>query len=1040
MSLQKELIKSLQAHGEQTAIEYNGSTWTYSRLFAISKRITNFLLAEQAGEGTVIGISLSNRVDLICSMIGILNARCIFVVFDGSAPQNRQAAMIKDLNMQHMILSGESAGRLDPALAGVTNSYLFEGILEESREDAEGTIGYPEYSEADSIYVYFTSGSTGVPKGIVGRNGSLLQFIRWEIDTFGLDPSSRVSQFITPHFDAFLRDVFAPLLAGGTLCIPPSGSELLASGQLSQWIDQNRVSLIHCVPSFFRLINTDEQPGDRFAHLRYVLLSGERITPGELSKWYDRFGERIQLVNLYGPTEGTMIRSYYLLKAADARLERIPIGKPIRDTELRILTKELKPCNLFVSGDVYLYSKYLTKGYLNAPELTQEKFIHEDASGSEDPIAFRTGDIARKLADGNIDLIGREDRQVKIRGIRVELDEVEQVLVRAGFIRNAVVLLKAAENGNGQLIAFVILQPGLEKGFDHRTETEKYLRDHLPDYMIPSSVSAVTDFPLLSNGKIDHKTLLNRLPDKPVVAPVNETEARMLNIWKEVLGPTALSTEESFLGSGGNSLSIMKLIGKIYKEFNVRIPLSELFDHLTIKKQAEYIRRSSQDHVFDIRKAEPRNSYHLSSSQERIYYNYELNREGLAYNLPMAWQIHGPVETDKIEAALNRLIGRQNSLRTAFTFDGERLVQVIRENVACPLEIIEGAGREIHSVISEFVRPFDLGKAPLFRCGIILNAAGNHLLVIDIHHIICDGQSQMNLIADFLHLYAGNALAPLPIQYTDYAEWEHDCKATAAYLSCREFWLSRFEGEIPRLELPVTTMPANRIRNEGGNITFTLERRIIDPAILSLKEEGVTTFSILFAMFFVYLSQITGQEDIVIGINSSGRIQDELADVIGMFAKTLPIRFQIDPVANFREAVVNIHKHLVEALGKQMYDLTDIAGELNRRKKEYVRDLFDVMFVFQNFETRKNLPGAEVFTRYEFDIPVSKYPITLFASEEIDAFEFRLEYSLAYFSKGDAEVLVEEFKSSVKTLSENVNASIIELSDIVPSTTLSAQN
>jgi mycobactin peptide synthetase MbtE len=1032
MIFQNALLKSLETHNENIAIESGNSLVSYSQLFYLANKITHFLLSQNLEAETVIGLQFKDKENLIYSIIGALNARCVIVPIDSSLPTKRLQTITNVLNLQYIITSKDNAP-LDVETDNQIERFYIEDML--YYESSVKDIQYPAYNANDSIYIYFTSGSTGKPKGIIGKNCSLLQFLEWEIDTFNIDPNTRVSQFISPYFDAFLRDIFAPLLSGGTICIPPIDDDFFTPEKITSWIDTSNINLIHCVPSLFRLINNISISTDIYKHLKNVLLSGEKIVPSDLTNWYDTFGSRIQLANLYGATETTMIRFCYLIKPEDVNLSKTPIGLPIRDTQFLIADKDLKPCNVFVPGDLYIISEYTTKGYLNAPELTKERFLKIKSGTSDNAIAFKTGDKARLMPGGAIDLLGREDRQVKLRGIRVELDEIENILVQLDGIRNAVVIKHTEDNGNvdgskevattnESLIAFVI---STEKfASDNINEVVlRHLESHLPSYMLPSNVIQVSEFPLLDNGKINYSGLLDCLTVNEVIAPVNEIEEKVLSIWKEILGDKEISTEDSFHSIGGNSLAIMRLIGKIYKDFNIRFSLSELFNNLTIKKQAKHIKRSSKDSVLTISKTELKQSYHLTSAQERIYFNYELNKESTAFNLPMAWKLRGDFDLVRLQKAFLQLIDRHESLRTAFKFENGKLNQVVKPTVEFEIEEITDMVNNLDQVVSDFVRPFDLADTPLIRCGLISNQNDN-IMVVDIHHIVCDGMSQNNLFADLIRLYKGESLTPLTLQYKDYAEWEYSFKTTDEYITHREFWLKSFEGEIPTLQLPVSKIEVMNNKDTGASVSFEIEIKRVKKITDELRKEEVTIFSVLYSIFFMYLTQLTGQDDIVIGINTSGRIQEELEDVVGMFTKTLPIRYQLDANLTFKELAKELNTHLIKANSAQIYDLSDIVREINNSRIASVKSLFDAMLVFQNFEEKKVQLDNVEFSSYDFENKTNKYPLTLFASEGNDAMYFRLEYSRLHFSLNDIKVIIEQFTNLVKKISENLDASIVD--------------
>ncbi|HEX3935263.1 MAG TPA: condensation domain-containing protein, partial [Puia sp.] len=879
---------------------------------------------------------------------------------------------------------------------------------------------YPAYSEEDSLYIYFTSGSTGTPKGIVGRNGSLSQFLQWETGTFGISNKSRVSQFISPYFDAFLRDIFAPLLSGGTICIPSAERDLSSPENMIAWIDRSRISHIHCVPSLFRFFNNETLSAKNFKNLKYILLSGEKIIPAELSEWYQKFGDRIQLVNLYGATETTMIRTYHKIRPEETRQAKIPIGSPIPDTELLIAKKEFEPADALLPGSLYILSDDMTKGYLNAPELTHEKFITIPSGRFKGRAAFRTGDIARVLTNGNVELLGREDRQIKLRGIRIELDEIENVIIQSGFTKSVVTIKHEDDNGNEMLVSFVVGSGEGKKDAGWQSGLQAYLKEHLPEYMVPSNIVAVDKFPLLTSGKINQKELLDLLNVVTVVEPKNDIEENLLAIWKGILGDKSISTEDSFHRLGGNSLNMVKLMARIYKVYRVSISLSELFNHLTIRKQAVFIAKAKKDSLMVISPAETRESYHLSSAQERVYYNYGLNKTSTAFNLPMAWKIPGGFDKTKLKNAICRLIERHESLRTEFHFENGRIAQVVKETADFELEEIDGRDRNVQDVIAGFIRAFDLGKAPLIRCGLISMREGGKILVIDTHHIICDGMSQITLVSDFLKLYDREELRPLRIQYKDYAEWEYNFRSTDEYIHQREFWLKMFEDGAPKLHLPTIQPDKVQVVDSGGNVAFDVDKEMIYSIIRALAEENITIFSVLFSIFSVFMAQLTGQQDILIGTNASGRVQDELEEVVGMFTKTLPVRCRVGMNLSFKQFAAQMHKALVETYNRQLYDLADIVNELNNKRIPFQEGLIEVMFVYQNYTEEKfRKENDHKLVLLDLERRSAKYPISLFGSEVNHAFKFRWEYSPDYFTKPDIELLIGQFKSLLELIAAN---------------------
>jgi amino acid adenylation domain-containing protein len=417
MTFQQKLNESLSKYKGNLAVEYGSETLTYEELDERSNYIANWLFDKFCKKEAFIGVLMDNRMELISTAVGLLKAGCVFIPLDSSYPDGRLAEMIGSTGIECIVCDYVNFNRAE-AINGsggggkrVEFIHIDDMFLEGKPQwfDTGPDIAYdPE----DKIYIYFTSGTTGSARAIIGKNKGLRHFIDWEIETFNINGSFRTSQFIIPVFDVFLRDVFVPLCVGGTVCIPESKDMILNSDDLIAWIDKNRIHLINCVPSLFRLMLPPAAGGNNFKDLCFVLLAGEKINPSELADWYDIFDERIQLVNLYGPTETTLAKIHYPIRKPDIRRERIPIGKPMKGARAIILDKNMEICDTLVKGEIHIRTPFRTFGYYNDPGLNREKFIPNPFNNDPDDILYKTGDLGRLLPDGNIDILGRIDGEV----------------------------------------------------------------------------------------------------------------------------------------------------------------------------------------------------------------------------------------------------------------------------------------------------------------------------------------------------------------------------------------------------------------------------------------------------------------------------------------------------------------------------------------------------------------------------------------------------------------------------------------------------
>lgn len=1014
MIIQEALCRSLLTNSQQIAIEENRSTITYAELLDKANKITGYLQDKNVPEGAYIGIQATTVTDMVSAMLGIMNARCVFVPMNGELPEKRLAGMVSKLELSYLVANDiTSLSRVYETVSKADFKTVYAKTYE---------ITTPQYDAEDALYVYFTSGSTGEPKGIIGKNKSLLQFLQWETKKFTIKESDRFSQFISPYFDAFLRDVFTPLFNGATICVPPKEEDFFTTEKMVKWIDSQEISIIHCVPSVYRVFNSHNLSSENYAKLRYVLLSGEKIIPYELKKWYEVFDDRITLVNLYGTTETTMIRCCYEIQPSDVSKGKVPIGSPIDDTEVLILDNNLMPCGPLVSGQLYISSPYITKGYLKDEVLNKEKFIVLNEGTSAEKIAFKTGDLARRLINNTIELLGRTDRQIKIRGIRVEIDEIENVLVESPLVEN-VVVTKDTSNDE-QLIAYYIKEK-LFKEKEVKDEVYDYVKNHLPNYMIPSSLIEVNEFPLLPNGKIDFKTLILNEEKKVIVAPKNDYELRILKVWKTILGDKTISVDENFQSAGGSSLTLMRLIGKLYSEFGVRMTLKDLFKNLTIEKQALLIASLSKgtESVYSIKKAAHKDYYNLSSSQKTIYYNYELNKQGIDYNMPMVWEILWDIEARKVEETIQKIILRHESLRTSFAINGNTFGQKIHEEIAFHLAQKDIKKANLDKEIEAFIKPFNLSNPPLLRAG-LFKTEDSFYLIVDLHHIASDGVSQQILHKEFMTLYMNGELAPLNYTYKDYAEWENEFRNQKDFDALKDFWLHKFKDEVPKLNLFSTLVPEKEADKAGEHIEFNIDKKAIQHFINALFNENITVFTGIFGALQLLLLKATGQKDMVIGITSSGRVQEETENIVGTFVNMLPIRHSILEDLPFINYALKLKEFFIEATSKQQYSLIDIKAELSKQKQEHNNRMFDVLFNYQDM-TKVNASSEEYpINFYEINTKISNYPLEMKVFEMPETLNFKLKYAKSYLDKKDALALVKEFKSILLQLGNNPNGEI----------------
>ena len=528
-------LRLAQEQPEAVAVWERGEEITYGELAAATRA-----LGERLSGGSIVGVLAERTASHITSMLGALQAGAAFAPLDLGLPDERLATMLRQIRPGCLLVEPgqwERAAALKQR-AGEMKVLGLEGVKLLESGGGERMRGP---SGPDSLaYIYFTSGSTGVPKAIAGRLAGIDHFIRWEIERLGLGAGVRVSQLLPLSFDGSLRDIFVALCSGGRVCVPESRTALLLEARrLLEWLEAEQINVVHTVPSVFRALVNEELDATQLGALRYILLAGEVLQPADVKRWLSVYGERVQLINLYGTTETTMAKFAYFVKAEDAERRFIPIGSPIPGARAILVDEQGKPCAAGTIGEIYIRTPYRSLGYYGQPALSAEVFIRNPFSEDSADIVYKTGDLGRQLDDGNYEYVGRRDGQVKVRGQRVELGEIETLLCNHAQVKTAVVVARPDEAGEPQLVAYVVTA----NNADPLTvkQMHSYLREKLPHYMIPAMLVQVAALPLTPNGKVDRRALpepeQNRLTlGTEYAAPHTTTEEILINIWSVVLG------------------------------------------------------------------------------------------------------------------------------------------------------------------------------------------------------------------------------------------------------------------------------------------------------------------------------------------------------------------------------------------------------------------------------------------------------------------------------------------------------------------------
>ncbi|MFE6520893.1 amino acid adenylation domain-containing protein [Streptomyces sp. NPDC057794] len=1032
----ENVVTAFRAQAEATpdavALVYGEETLSYARLWERAAHVAHLLTEHGAGPESVVGLAMERSASLVVAMLGVLTAGAAYLPLDPGHPEARLAFMVEDSGAC-LVLADRDVGFAD----GVP--VLRADALPAPRPARSRTMGQaPAVHPEQQACVLYTSGSTGRPKGVAITHRGIVRLV-CDADYLGFGPSDVVAQVANTSFDAATWEVWGALLNGARLVGIPK-DEVLTPDLLRTRVEEHGVTAMLLTTALFHRC-VDTEPA-MFASLRTLFFGGEAADARRVLALRS-VAPGLRLVNAYGPTEGTTIAGTYDVVDPAPDAARVPIGQPIADTRLHVLDPYGRESGIGVPGELYIGGAGIARGYVGRPDLTAERFVPSPFGVGER--LYRTGDVVRWREDGALEYLGRADTQVKIRGVRIEPDEIAGVLSTHRDVRASVVDVQGTD-GSERLVAYVVPQDGRRAT---PRELRAYAAARLPEAMVPARYVTLPELPVTPNGKLDRRALPAPSDEdgaqaETYVAPRGATEELVAQVWGDLLGVPKISAQDDFFALGGHSLLATQAVARVAARLGVELGVRAVFEAPTVEGFAARAAAARRADTHLPVAATGDGPHALSFAQQRLWFLDRLAPGSPLYNVPLVLAVDGPLDVAALGEGVRALVRRHASLRTRLVADGDEPLQVVDADAELPLQVedlrqLPEAVREREAAERarrEAEEPFDLARGPLARVRLLRLAEERHLLLLTMHHAVSDGWSVGVLIRDLGSLYAAArddaaaTLPPLPVQYADYAQWQRRFLDAGARDEQLVYWKDRLAGMPTSLDLPVDRPRPPVPRNLGEAFPLRLPPELTERLGDVSRAHGVTRFMTLLAVFQLLLGRYTDTRDVSVGTPVSGRTRPEFEELVGFFVNTLVLRTCWEDGLTFAEFLARVRETTLGAYEHQDVPFEQIVEAVRPPRDPSRTPLFQVMLAMQNAPAGTTaLPGLTMSLR-EGPVRVAKFDLTVAWEEaSLDSGELcgSVEYDVDLFDRATVERMMRHYVMLLDSALATPDARLTEL-------------
>ncbi|KPW23100.1 Non-ribosomal peptide synthetase SyfB, partial [Pseudomonas cannabina pv. alisalensis] len=982
-------------HPQAIAALHGRRSLTYGELNERANHLAHYLLGQGVRPDEHVAILLPRSLELLISQLAIGKCAATYVPLDVNAPAERQHYMIDDCGAKFVLT--QSAMSIASSVRRIDLDQL--SLDDQPAHDP----GLPQASDS-AAYVMYTSGSTGAPKGVrVGHRGIVRLVLNNGYADFNEQDSIAFAS--NPAFDASTMEVWGALLNGGQLFVIEH-TTLIDPARFSAALRHGNVSVLFLTTALFN--QYVQLIPEALTGLRLLLSGGERADPASFRALLAQ-APGLRLLNVYGPTETTTFATACEVRGLAECAESVSIGRPIGNTRVYVLNAQQLLAPLGVIGELYIGGDGVALGYLNRPELTDEKFIADPFSDQPGAMMYRTGDLGRWLEDGQLECLGRNDDQVKIRGFRIELGEIVNSLHQLPGIREAVVLAREDQPGNVRLVAYFTSQQDVEAPAPEQMRA--HMQANLPDYMVPVAFIELTALPLTANGKLDSRALPE--PDHSSLLglayepPQGDIEVALAQIWAEVLQVERVGRHDHFFDLGGHSLLAMRMVSQVRQQLGMELPLGELFALGELAAVAAALAGAGRSELSLILPAPRDQSLPLSFAQQRLWFLAQLEGGSEAYNISLALSLRGQLDVTALTAALARVVERHETLRSRFIACEEGAEVVFAELPGSSLLHVEDLRlcpeTLAERVVSEAAAPFDLTRGPLIRGRLLQMEDERHVLLLTVHHIVADGWSMGVLTRELLALYPAfrqskaDPLPELAIQYADYAVWQQSWMSGERLQHQAAYWHQALDGAPTLLTLPTDRPRPAQQDFAGASLAIRLDAHLTAGLRALAQRQGVTLYMTLLTAWGALLARLSGQAEVVIGSPIAGRGRAELEGLIGLFVNTLAVRIDTSSAATGDALLAQVRTRVLEAQDHQDLPFEQVVEIVRPARSLAHAPLFQTTLNWLAGDT--SLPDMDGLSLalVEQSTQTAKFDLSLNLGEHGDALVGTLDYATALF-------------------------------------------